>query len=263
VAAVAGDRVVGGGLLMHAPAEDRWLAHLSGGVLPEFRRRGIGREIMDRLIRQAGALRSAAGSGLPGQLKIWVPHGRPSATAFAAAAGFQARRYFFEMRAQLDVTPDVPELPGLCVRPWTPADDDGTRLAYNDAFADHWGSVPMGLQRWRRSFAESPFFRPDVSRLAVRGNEVVGFVLVDEFDSETEARGFRTGYIDRVGSIRSVRGQGVASALLAHSMVALADSGCAIAELNVDADSPTGAGRLYERLGFATRNRSDVYVLDF
>ncbi len=264
VGAVAGDRLVGfGSLIVSPPAADRWSSYLAGAVHPEFRGGGIGRTILGRLVEQVRPLRADADAGLPSELKIWVPNGRRSAAALATSAGFTVRRYFFEMRADLDVLPDVRPLPGLTVRAWTPADDESARLAYNAAFADHWGSVPMDTERWRRSFAESPFFRPEVSRLALAGADVVGFVLVSEFDSETEARGYRTGYIDRVGSVRSVRGRGVASALMAQTMVALAEDGYRIAELGVDADSPTGAGRLYERLGFAVRHRNEVYGLEF
>ncbi len=263
VAAMAGEQLIGYGSLISPPAEDHWTSYLSGSVHPDYRRHGVGRSILDRLIMQARSLRAETHADRPGELKIWVSHGRPSANGLATSAGFRVRRYFFDMRADLANPPEVPVLPGLTVRPWTSADDDSTRLAYNEAFADHWGSVPMDTDRWRHSFAESAFFRPEVSRLALSGEQVVGFVLVSEFDSETEARGYRTGYIDRVGTLRSVRGQGVAAALLAESMAALGASGYAIAELGVDADSPTGAGRLYERLGFVARHRNEVFGREF
>ena len=168
------------------------------------------------------------------------------------------------MRLDLTAAPlPAPQpLAGMEIRPWTPADDEGTRLAYNASFADHWGSTPATPQRWRNIFADSSSFRPDFSRLAVRDGEVVGFALCDEFDSETRARGHRTGYVDRVGTVRSVRGRGVASALMMQALVAMRESGCSHAELTVDADSPTGAGRLYERLGFTVHRRNEVRGLD-
>jgi ribosomal protein S18 acetylase RimI-like enzyme len=53
----------------------------------------------------------------------------------------------------------------------------------------------------------------------------------------------------------------VASALLARTLTGLAESGYRFAELGVDADSPTGAGRLYERAGFRTFTTSRVLGL--
>ncbi len=263
VAAMAGDHMVGYGNLYVPPPGDRLTVHVSVGVRPEFRRSGTGRTLLGRLIGQAKALRDKKHPDHAGELKIWVQHGRGSMAGLASAFGFTVRRYFFDMGADLHTVPTVREIPGVAIRQWTPADDESTRLAYNSAFADHWGSTPSDSQRWRKTFAESSFFRPEFSRLAVQDDRVVGFVLVDEFGSETAAHGYRTGYIDRVGTVQSVRGRGVAAALLADTMGALAAAGVARAELAVDADSPTGAGRLYQRLGFTTQRRNQVVGLDF
>ncbi|QNK80089.1 GNAT family N-acetyltransferase [Nakamurella sp. PAMC28650] len=264
IAVLSGESIVGVGLLQARPAEESWKAGLFGGVLPEFRRRGIGRMILDGLQDKALALRARAGQGdLPGELMMWVGGGRASAAAFAAAAGFSSRRYFFEMRADLAQDVTTPSVDGIEIRAWSPADDDGARLAYNEAFADHWGSTPMTVDRWRTSFAGSAFFRPEFSRVALADGTVVGFVMVAEFPAATEANGHRTGYVDRVGSVRSVRGRGVAAAMLTDSMRAQRESGCRYAELGVDADSPTGAGRLYERLGYVLLHTNQVLGLDF
>jgi mycothiol synthase len=263
--AMVGDRLVAFGLLLTPGHAAEYSVYLSGAVLPEFRGAGIGQTLLARLAAQAKTFRDVAHPELPGLLKIWIQSGRESTVRFASAAGFTVRRYFFEMRADLDRPFDDAGTPpaGIEIRTWSPADDEGVRLAYNASFADHWGSVPASPDRWRALFADSPFFRPESSRIALIGGDVVGFVLVDEFDSETQAKGYRTGYVDRVGTLRDVRGRGVARALLAQSMAALASSGCRYAELGVDADSPTGAGRLYERLGYQVLRRNQVFGLDF
>jgi mycothiol synthase len=49
---------------------------------------------------------------------------------------------------------------------------------------------------------------------------------------------------------RPWRRRGLASALIARSMVVLRGRGMAIAALGVDAENPTGALGVYERLGF-------------
>lgn len=271
LAVLSGDVIAGAGLLFvptGTPTDPGpgyiWRANVFGGVLPAYRRRGIGRMVLSELQHKARALRERAGhGGLPGELQMWVPGGRGASAAFAATAGFAARRYFFHMRADLADVPAAPPLPGIEIRGWNPADDDGARLAYNAAFADHWGSTPMDPERWGASFAGSAFFRPDFSRLALAGGEVVGFVMVAEFPATTQGRGYRTGYVDRVGSLRSVRGRGVAAAMLLDSMRAQAMSGCRYAELTVDADSPTGAGRLYERLGYRLVHTDQVLGLAF
>jgi mycothiol synthase len=264
VAVLDGTRLVASGSLGINGPTDSWAAHLQIIVLPEFRRRGIGRELLERLLGMARSIHSAEHPELPGEVRVWLPQGRDSAAAFAQQAGFTPRRYFVEMRVELSTAalPEPGGLAGLEIRPWTKADDEDVRLAYNASFADHWGSAPSSPERWRNMFADSSAFRPEFSRLAAQDGQVVGFVMSDEFDSETRSRGYRTGYIDRVGTLRSVRGRGVATTLMVHCLLAMRESGCRYADLTVDSESPTGAGRLYERLGFAVHRRNEVRGLE-
>jgi ribosomal protein S18 acetylase RimI-like enzyme len=65
-------------------------------------------------------------------------------------------------------------------------------------------------------------------------------------------------WINTVGTRRAWRGKGVASWLMAESLrrIAAADDGFERAILGVDADNPTGALRMYRRLGFDEDVRS-------
>lgn len=264
VAVLDGTRLIAYGCLGVNDPLDSWGALLHAVVLPEYRHHGVGRELLQRLLEMARSIHAAEHPELPGEIRAWLEQGRESAAGFAEQAGFVPRRYFTLLRLDLAAAalPDPGELPGMEIRLWTPADDEATRLAYNASFADHWGSTPASPARWRNLFAASSSFRPAFSRLAVQDGDVVGFVLSDEFESETRARGHRTGYVDRVGTLRSVRGRGVASTLMVHALLAMRESGCLSAELAVDAESPTGAGRLYERLGFTVHRRNEVRALE-
>jgi len=94
------------------------------------------------------------------------------------------------------------------MRPYRSTDDEAVRLASNESWSDHWGSTPMDLANWHAQFAGSASFRPDHCRVAVVDDAVVGFVLVSEFDADTEQRGFRTGYVGRVGTVQGAHGAG-------------------------------------------------------
>ena len=204
-------------------------------------------------------MRDTDAPGLPGELKIWLDPERPRTVALVAAAGYETWRYFFRMRRDLRTpVPDVPAPAGVEIRRYRPADDDAVRLVSNESFADHWGSTPMDQERWRAEYADSSSFRPEQSWVALLDGEVVSFVMTSEFEADTEQRGYPTGYIARVGTGRGARGRGIASALLARTLRGLAEAGYRYAELGVDADSPTGAGRLYERAGFVTIGRNPV-----
>jgi mycothiol synthase len=62
---------------------------------------------------------------------------------------------------------------------------------------------------------------------------------------------------------RPWRRRGIALALLQHELGVLYARGIRAAMLSVDADSPTGATRLYERAGMREHRRIDVYSKAF
>jgi mycothiol synthase len=228
-------------------------------VHPDYLGRGLGRRLLDELESNAIAMRDAEAPGLPGEMKVWLDPQRPRTAALVAAAGYQYWRYFFRMRRDLhDPVQRRSEPAGVEIRPYRPSDDDAVRLVSNSSFGDHWGSTPLDPERWRAEYADSSSFRPERSWVAVISGSVAGFVLTSEFEVDTCKRGYPTGYISRVGTLRSARGRGIAGALLARTLAGLADAGCRYAELGVDADSQTGAGRLYERAGFATIGQNIV-----
>lgn len=74
--------------------------------------------------------------------------------------------------------------------------------------------------------------------------------------------GRRDGWTNLMGTLEPYRGRGIASVLMTHALTAFAAEGLTHAALNVDADSPTGAGRLYRRLGFEPIMRWVTYQIE-
>lgn len=255
-----GDRLVGFGVLMLSPPDTAFRAYLFGGVDPTHERRRIGTAIVEELVGRAIALRDEHDPALPGEFKLWIPSTRAGTAALARARGFETWRWFFRM--QRDLTRPIAATdprPGFALRPYRTEDEEATRLARNAAFADHWGSVSTDHERWHAAFEGSATFRPRHSRVATASDgSLVAFVMVQEFVSDTAARGYATGHIAVVGTVRAARGHGLATALVGAVMQSLAGDGYRYAELVVDADSPTGAGRIYERVGFVTLERDTV-----
>jgi mycothiol synthase len=260
VAVLDGDDLIAYGALNVTPSDEAWRANLFGAVHPDRSRQGIGTRIVQLSIDQAVAWRAADRPDLPGEVRMWVPEQRVGTAILAAAQGFSTWRWFLRMRRELDEPLPAPaEVAGYAIRGYTDADCEATRLAYNASFADHWGSSPRDPARWREDVVGTSF-RPEHSFLAVDDTAAVsGFVLVDEFIAETEAFGFRTGYVHLVGTVRSARGRGIASALLTRALISLAADGYRRSELGVDAASPTEAGRVYQRLGYRPVDRSQVF----
>jgi ribosomal protein S18 acetylase RimI-like enzyme len=96
-------------------------------------------------------------------------------------------------------------------------------------------------------------------QVAWAGDEVAGLVLPMIFPANNEASGIRRGWLDRVSVRRPWRRRGVAAALMAAALEALRERGMEVASLGVDADNPSGALGLYERLGFRVDRRSAAY----
>ena len=253
------DRLVAFGWLRVSPPAPEWKVFQWAGVHPDYLGRGLGRRLLEELESSAIAMRDADASGSTGEMKVWLDPLRPRTAALVAAAGYQYWRYFFRMRRDLhDPVQRRSEPAGVEIRPYRPSDDDAVRLVSNSSFGDHWGSTPLDPERWRAEYADSSSFRPEQSWVAIVDGTVQGFVLTSEFEVDSRKRGYPTGYISRVGTLRGVRGRGIASALLARTLAGLADAGYRYAELGVDADSPTGAGRLYERAGFVVVGQNIV-----
>ncbi len=133
----------------------------------------------------------------------------------------------------------------------------------NDAaFADHWGSTPITPDRWHqevRGFGA----RLDLSFVAVDDatGDIVSYCLNKRFEADDAVNGRKDGWIDQLGTLAQWRGRGLASQLIVASLHAFAADGLTHASIGVDSESPTGAARLYRRLGFEPVQRAIDYEI--
>jgi ribosomal protein S18 acetylase RimI-like enzyme len=67
------------------------------------------------------------------------------------------------------------------------------------------------------------------------------------------------GWVRNLGVRRGWRGRGLARALLQHAFGAFYARGCTTIGLGVDAQSPTGATRLYQRAGMRVTEEYETY----
>ncbi|MES5823083.1 GNAT family N-acetyltransferase [Streptomyces sp. RG80] len=230
------------------------LVYVEGAVRPAERGRGVGAELVSWQLTRAAQQHRERFPDLAGEAHVQLHASNTAKHALYERAGFQARRWFFDMRRPLnDGSLPVPALAdGLRVVPFSTAYDEATRAAHNEAFRDHWGHTPATPDRWRHGTTGARSFRPDVSFLALNGDEVVGYLISHEYDAETAMTGLRECWIARLGTLPAWRGRGVATALLATCLRAGQEQGYRRAGLNVDSANATGALGLYERNGFRT-----------
>lgn len=232
---------------------------LFGGVDPAHRGRGIGRRLLAWQHERGRELLAQSPLALPAWVLSYAADRAPEHGRLLQRAGFEPARYFTTLEADLaDPTP-TPAMPeGLRVVPFEAELSEAVRVAKNAAFADHWGSQPASREGWE-SMQGLSSFRRDLSRVALEGDAVVGFVVSEVNEDDWERQGSRSGYIALVGTVRAWRGRGLASALLAEVLAAYRAVDLERAVLDVDADNPTGALGVYTRLGFAPTARDVSY----
>jgi mycothiol synthase len=232
------------------------------GVDPAWRRRGVGREVLAWALGRARQQLAASDATGPARIVEFVEDSATSTVALVRAAGFVPVRYDATMRRPLDGDlPDVVVPAGLRLETWTPGRDEEARLAHNEAFADHTGSEPRSPEQWQSGRST---FVPEWSAVVIdeASDRVVGYQLSDRYEQDWAVTGHSFGYTGLLGVRRAWRGRGVARALLADAMRRYRADGMEVAELSVDTDSPTGAFRLYESLGYVRASSATMWAID-
>jgi mycothiol synthase len=252
--------VVGTVRISWVDATDGKRVYRSGGAVdPAWRRRGIGRRLLDAARELMTARASEHPTDRPTVAGMWINEKQVPAEALARSEGYAPVRWFFEMERPLDPLPELLPLPGgLEVRAVSVDDAPQIWRADHDAFQDHWGGWDPSEASMRR-WIDSQEFDPSLFVIAWDRDEIAGAVLNAIYADENEALGLRRGWLDSVFTRRAWRGRGLARALIGRSLHLLAERGLETAALGVDADNPSGALRLYESCGFAVVDRGTAW----
>jgi mycothiol synthase len=176
-------------------------------------------------------------------------------------AGYGKVRTWLHLTRPVD---DAPSLPGprdgVVVRRVAQHEDrkpvaadlQVVHLMLEESFADHFNSYRESFPEFVQRLREDPGHRWDhwwIAEIEVDGETVPGGALVSSVLGE-DASGRQGSYVDYIGVHRRARGRGVAKALL-HTVIRDAhDRGRNRVDLEVDADSPTGADGLYTSMGW-------------
>lgn len=239
-------------------ASDPYRVTIWGGVHPDHRGRGLGRELLAWQVERAGEVRRALAPEAAGVAEAGVPDSAPATEALMARAGFAATRWWISLGQPLGPDlPPVPALPeGVRLAALDEVDDEALRLAFNAAWRDHWGSRQFDAERWEAEMMGSSVLRRDLSRVVVTdAGDVAALLLTDRFPQDDQVRGHAEAWVGTLGTVREWRGRGLASALVRQALHDYRADGLDHAMIGVDADSPSGADGLYRSLGFVEERR--------
>jgi mycothiol synthase len=225
-----------------------------GYVHPDFRGRGVGAEIL-RLTE--GRARAAAAEVPTGE-RVYLHNAtldRDDATVrFYRERGYEPVRGFRGMVIDLDGEPEPPRVPGIEIRAYRHPDEARAVYdAHQEAFASHWEFRPTPWEEWRRHRFDRETFDASLWWCAVDGDRIAGIVLCEVKRDPDQ------GWVDVLGVVPDYRRRGIAGALLETAFAEFWRRGQPRIGLGVDAESPTGATRVYERAGMRTLWHAIVY----
>lgn len=179
--------------------------------------------------------------------------------AWLEALGYRAEQWGASLRRpHLDDVPDLPLPDGVEVRPVTSDQVRHIVEVHHEAFRGEWDFHEATASDIDGMLAD-PLIDHTLWQVAWAGDQVVGQVKPFINHEENTARGYLRGYTEYISTHHDWRNRGIASALLARSLVALRDRGMTEAMLGVDTNNPGGAFHVYTSLGFELRTYQAVY----
>jgi mycothiol synthase len=234
-----------------------------GFLLPEWRRKGIGRAMLHYNQQRLREIASGHPNGILRFFDSFAADTEISATALLLSEGYTTMRHFYNMvRPDLENIPEAPMPAGLEVRPVEPGHYQSIRNATIESFRDHWG-FSEDLEPTVEQWVEEPFFDPSLWRVAWDGDQVAGMVLSYIDQRENAEYNRKRGWTENICVRRPWRRRGLARSLIVQSLYAIKERGMTEAALGVDTQNLTGALHLYESVGFRPIKRVTNYQKPF
>lgn len=224
-----------------------------GYVHPDFHGLGMGTTLLRALEERARKEMELAEP----DLRVYIINGMSAADKAAReiheGEGYKPIRFHWMMEANLTEAPKVIPFPaGIELRPFDKDLQD--RLVFDaedEAFRDHWEHMPGNFNNWKLRKIEREEFDPTLWHIAWDGDQIAGY-------AQTRFRN-GVGWVANLGVRRPWRKRGLGEALLLHSFNEFYKRGTKTISLGVDASNPTGATRLYQKVGMQVAVEDVIY----
>ena len=226
------------------------------GVVPEFRRRGIGRALAQKGIddlKERG-MDTAEGEAVLGQ---------PGGVEFWENLGFRRVRVFSLMKRGLgEIHSGCGENRDVRLRTMEKGSLEDLKLINfleNEAFSEHYNFRPHGVEETRYFMEQDPIFRDQEWLIAYLGDLPVGYVGLGIDAKSNMEKKVKAGWIMDIGVLKAHRRKGIGAILLIEGMKRLKTKGMTEAILGVDDQNVTKAMELYEKLGFVATRKDAAF----
>ena len=251
VSVTAEGRVVGFEEFTHRHAH----AYFNGDgyVHPDFRGLGIGTALLRKVEERARVVMQLAEPDLRVYIRNGMSGADRSAREIHEREGYEVIRYSWMMEITLTAAPSLRPFPaGIELRPFS--QDEQAYLVFqaeDEAFRDHWGHVPGHFENWKLRKLGREEFDPALWHIAWDGDQIAGY-------AQTRYRN-GVGWVGNLGVRRPWRKRGLGEALLLQAFDAFYKRGILQIGLGVDASNPTGATRLYQKVGMQVAVEDVIY----
>jgi len=217
-------------------------AVLDGLVLPEHRRRGLGRKLLEGALRRAGELKTKVA-------RVKIGQDNTIARKVLPELGFRVVRRFLELRRPLDeINPPEAVQNAVTRHHLPPGEIDTLTWLQNRCFTGDWGYNPNTTEEIAFNIKMSHGSPEDVI-LVYAADKPVGYCWTMIPREVEAAGGKRKGYIYMLGADPDYRGRGIGRIALLAGLIYLRRQGARFAEITVDSENQV-ARALYQSVGF-------------
>jgi mycothiol synthase len=229
------------------------IVSIYGYVHPDYREVGLGSYLVAWGERWTRDHMLQAQENARVVVQHYINSANEAARRLLENSGYSQVRGIYVMETTLDEPPTLPRWPAdISVRTFVPGRDErAVYEAVEDAFRDLWGRPRNPFERFVRE-TKNENFDPSLWFLALQGDEIAGLVLCKTLAGE--------GWIDVVGVKRPWRNRGLGLAPLRHAFTEYQRRNIRRVSLSVDAESITGAPRLYGRAGMRVRESYIIHL---